>query len=120
MSDEVKAIAAGLKGKKAKLKDLKEEPSGTKEKKLPKDVQKGLEEHFKAKLNKVRVHVGGNAPDICKSLKADAFTYGQNIYLKKGSEANNSRLLAHELTHVLHQTKGKMKNDKKGKVLVTK
>ena len=120
MADDVKAIATKLKGKKAKVKPLDEEASGTKAAKLPKDVAKGLEEALGAKLGKVRVHTGGNAADLCKKLKAKAFTHGSNIFLAKPAYTKDTRLLAHELTHVIQQAQGKVPKPQKGKVLVTK
>lgn len=121
MAEDIKKIAEDLKGKKAKFKSLDAKIEGTKETKLPKDVKEALKDVFGAKLDKVRVHVGGNAPDMCKQIKARAFTHGNNIVLMKSSDAKNSRLIAHELTHVIQQAGGKkMPKEQKGKVLVTK
>jgi len=121
MAEDVKAIAESLKGKKAKVKSLEAKPQGTKATKLPKDVANGLEEVFGAKLSKVRVHVGGNAADMCKEIKAKAFTYGNDIFLSKPGYAKDAKFLAHEMTHVLQQAGGKkMPKEQKGKVLVTK
>lgn len=120
MSEKIVAIAKKLKGKKAKAVKLTEEPADTKAKPLPKDVQKGLEEHFGIKLNKVRVNFGGNAETICKGLKANAFSQGTNIYVKKSGDAGNKELLAHELTHVIQQSNGKVPKEQKGKAFVTR
>ena len=117
--DSVIAKAQALEGKKARLKPCDEAPSGTKVKKLPKDVIDGLEEHFNVKLNKVRVHTGGNIAEIGRKLKAKAFTIDQNIYLVKSGDVKNSELLAHELTHVIQQSGGKLKKKTKpGKALI--
>jgi hypothetical protein len=119
--EEVKSTAEGLAKKKARIKKLKTEPADTKEKKLPKDVLDGLEEHFGTNLSKVRVHIGGNAKEVCKELKTKAFTIGENIYVAKSSDAKNSSLLAHELTHVIQQSGGRMpKKAKPGTALITK
>ncbi len=119
--DEVKAKADALKGKKAKIKKYQTEPSGTKELKLPRDVKAGLEEQFGAKLSKVRVHIGGNIKDVGKELKAKVFTIGQNVYLTKSGDAKSNELLAHELTHVIQKSGGKMpKKSKPGTAFVTK
>ncbi|MBY6057626.1 DUF4157 domain-containing protein [Leisingera daeponensis] len=119
--DDVKAQVEALGGKKAKRKKLKTEPEGTKGKKLPGDVRKGLEAHFsKAKLAKVQVHSGGNAKDVCKELKAKAFTYGNDIYFMKPGDAKNPELLVHELAHVLQQGKGRMPKAKDGVALTSK
>ncbi len=119
--DEVKQVAESLSGKKAKVKKYTTEPAGTKSVKLPKDVLKGLEEVFGTKLAKVRVHTGGNIKDICKELKAKAFTIGEDIYFLKPAAAKGNKLLAHELTHVIQQSQGRMpKKAKPGTALVCK
>jgi uncharacterized protein DUF4157 len=119
--EEVKQIAESLSGKKAKVKKLKTEPADTKSKKLPKQVVKGLEEVFRAKLTKVRVHTGGNVKDVCKELKARAFTIGQDIYFKKPEDSKDHKKLAHELTHVIQQSQGRMpKKAKPGTALIAK
>lgn len=119
--DSVIAKAKSLGGKKARMKTCAEAPTGTKEKKLPKDVMDGLQEHFNVKLNKVRVHTGGNIPEIGRKLKAKAFTIDQNIYLVKSGDVKNSELLAHELTHVIQQSGGRLKKKTKpGKALIGK
>ncbi|MEP4196863.1 MAG: DUF4157 domain-containing protein [Aliishimia sp.] len=121
MSDEVKAVAEKLKGKKGKIKKLDGAIEGTKVTKLPKDVIQGLSELFpKAKFQQVRVHVGGNAPDLCKQLGSKAFVSGNDIVFKKAGDSKDSKLLAHELTHVLQQHQGKMPKEQKEKVAVSK
>ena len=119
-SEDVKRIAAALTGKKARLKSVSALPADTKAAKLPRDVRNGLEDQFGAKLGKVRVHVGGNARDVCKAVKARAFTHGTDIYLAKPADAKNTDLLAHELTHVIQQGGGRLPKPKAGKVLVSR
>lgn len=121
MADDLKKIAEDLKGKKAKVKTVEGKPEGTKATKLPKDVSNALEEVFGAKLSKVRVHVGPSATDMCKKMKAKAFTMGNDIYLSKPASAKDSQLLTHELTHVIQQAGGKkMPKEQEGKAMVTK
>ncbi|MCL6285713.1 DUF4157 domain-containing protein [Ruegeria sp. 2012CJ41-6] len=118
---DVEKIAEPLKGKKARLKKCDALPKGTKELKLPAGVKKGIEEVFKkAKLNKVRLHVGGDCKEVCKKVKAKAFTDGFKIFLAKPGDAKNEKLLAHELIHVLQQGNGKWPKPKPGKVLISK
>lgn len=118
---KIQKIIDKLKGKKAKKKKLKDEPTGTTESTLPPKVRATLEAHFATDLTKVRVHTGGNAADCAKSIGARAFTYGKHIYLSKGSDASDPKLLAHELTHVLQQNNGVMpKTANGGKVFVSK
>ena len=119
--EDIKQVAEGLAKKKAKVKKLKTEPADTTDKKLPKDVLKGLEEHFGIKLGKVRVHTGGNLKDVCKEIKTRAFTIGENIYFAKPGDAKDNNFLAHELTHVIQQSAGRMpKKAKEGTALVSK
>jgi len=121
MAEDIKKIAEDLKGKKAKFKSLDGVPEGTKALKLPKDVLDGMKQVFGANLSKVRVHVGGNSAELCKQIKAKAFTSGSNIVVMKPGFAKDSGLLAHELTHVIQQAGGKkMPKEQSGKVLITK
>lgn len=121
MSEKVKAVMEKAKGKKAKVKSLDEEISGTKVLKLPKDVKSVFGESFpNAKLQTVRVHVGGNAKELCKSLKAKAFMQGPNLVIGKAGDAKNSELIAHELAHSVQHSQGKVPKEQKGKVLVSK
>ena len=118
--EEIAAMVEATGGKKAKRKALKKAPEGTKEKKLPKDVRDGLEKHFGAKLAKVRVHTGGNAKEICKELKAKAFTMGPNVYFMRPGDAKKPEMLVHELAHVLQQSRGKVPKPKEGQALIAK
>ncbi len=55
----------------------------------------------------VRVHTGAQADRLSRSVSAEAFTVGSDIFFRKGSytpsAASGQRLLAHELTHVVQQ-----------------
>lgn len=77
---------------------------------LPEAVQKKMESFFGADFSDVRVHVGPEA----SSIGALAFTYGSNLYFAPGQYEPNSphgqRLLGHELTHVLQQRAGRVRN----------
>lgn len=66
-----------------------------------------MEQSFGRDLSAVRVHTGGDADRLSRSLGADAFTTGSDIYFRHGeyrpeTEAGKE-LLAHELTHVAQQ-----------------
>ncbi|MDZ4130895.1 MAG: DUF4157 domain-containing protein [Hydrogenophaga sp.] len=115
-----KDVSEKLKGKKAKVKTISAMPEGTKEKPLPPAVKKALEETLGTKLSKVRVHTGGNAPELAKELKAKAFTIGNNIYFAKKGDAKDPEMLAHEMVHVVQQGGGKMPKEKDGKALTSK
>jgi len=111
-----------LEGKKAKYKELKEQPADTKFKPVPNEVRKAFKEKFGANLKNVQVHYGGNAKLIASKLKARAFAVGNNIYFGKKQDAFDPLLLSHELTHVL-QAKGngkKMPPEQEGKALACK
>lgn len=118
--DALKKVTDKLKGKKAKVKKLPVEPSGTKAAKLPAKLADSMKEVFETDFSKVRVHTGGNAADLAKSLKAQAFTQGPNIYLAKSGDAANMKLLAHELTHVVQQSGGRIPKAKPGKAMTSK
>ncbi len=119
-AEEAEKIVGALKNKKAKPKAINTEISGTKATKLNNKLRSSLESALGADLSKVRVHVGGNAADICKELKAKAFTNGNDIYFAKGGDAKDNKLLAHEITHVVQQANGRMPKAQKGKVLISK
>lgn len=61
----------------------------------------------------VKIHTRQNAVEMNQSLNARAFTHGSDIYFNKGEynpeSSRGKRLLAHELTHVVHQTGNKAK-----------
>ncbi|MDF3416283.1 DUF4157 domain-containing protein [Sulfitobacter sp. M57] len=119
--DKLTEVLEKTDGKRAKTKTLDKIPTDTKSRKLPTEVIKAMSEKFpSAKLSTVKVHVGAEATEACKTLGAKAFISGSDIFLAKSGDAKDSKLLAHELSHVLQQTKGKVPSAKKGKVLTSK
>lgn len=74
---------------------------------LPAAVRSGMEHGFGADFGGVRVHTGQQADTLNRKLNARAFTTGRDIFFRQGEyapgSASGQRLLAHELTHVLHQ-----------------
>jgi hypothetical protein len=66
-----------------------------------------MESRFGHDFGKVRVHSDDQAADVAKSVGARAFTVADNIVFGRGefapSTETGSRLLAHELTHVVQQ-----------------
>lgn len=121
MSNIVQNAAEKLKGKKPKAKKLEKELEGTKAIKLDKEVKEEIEKIFPAaKLKNVKVHVGGNAAELCKEIKAKAFTKGDDIVFLKPGHAKDKKMLAHELVHVIQQGKGRWPKEQAGKVYVTK
>ena len=75
---------------------------------LPDDVRATMEPRFGADFGGVRVHTGGEADQLNRQLSAQAFTHGQDIYMRAGKYAPGTtagnRLLAHELAHTIQQT----------------
>jgi hypothetical protein len=76
-------------------------PSGGKP--LPERVQREMESGLGSDFSRVRVH--DNAEDRADAgrLSAKAFTHGDHIWLGAGESANDRKLMAHELTHVVQQ-----------------
>jgi hypothetical protein len=77
---------------------------------LPPAVRRSLEEFFDADLSDVRIHVGPHA----RALGARAFTLGADIHFAPGEYSPRTvrglELLGHELTHVLQQREGRVRN----------
>ena len=69
-----------------------------------------MEAVFKADFSDVRVHVGPEAA----SIGALAFTHGTDLYFATGQynpqTPQGQRLLGHELTDVVQQLAGRVKN----------
>ncbi|RPI78378.1 MAG: DUF4157 domain-containing protein, partial [Chloroflexi bacterium] len=76
---------------------------------LPDDVRAFMEPRFGADFSGVNLHTGGESAQMNKTLNALAFTHGKDIYLGENSPApgtpSGNRLLAHELTHVIQQSR---------------
>jgi hypothetical protein len=74
---------------------------------LPEPTRVSFEQAFGADLSAVRIHVGGEADQLNRSLNARAFTAGSDIFFAAGAYAPGStegrRVLAHELTHTIQQ-----------------
>ena len=122
IEDIIAKVTKKVGSKKAKVKPMKDPvPTDTKQKKLPTDLQKGLETHFKVDLKDVRLHTSKSAEAYAKKLGVKAFTHGCHIYLGKASDVGNKELIAHELTHVIQQNNGKKPpRDGKNKILTSK
>ncbi|GAB1857168.1 hypothetical protein MHTCC0001_20040 [Flavobacteriaceae bacterium MHTCC 0001] len=71
------------------------------------NIRSFMEHGFNADFSKVRIHTDANAVQLSKSLSAQAFAVGNDIYFNQGRYNPNSKtgkhLLAHELTHTLQQ-----------------
>ncbi len=74
---------------------------------LPHPARAFFEPRFGADFSRVRVHTNAEAAASAKALNAKAYTLGQNVVFGAGQyqpgTRQGRRLLAHELTHTLHQ-----------------
>jgi hypothetical protein len=75
---------------------------------LPGDVRGFMEPRFGADFSSVRVHNDSSAVQMNKELGAQAFAHGNDIYYGAGKSPGNNELTAHELTHTIQQTGGKL------------
>ncbi len=73
------------------------------------DVREPMEQALGADFSGVKVHTDARADGLNRSFKARALTSGTDIFFKRGEYAPESRagteLLAHELTHVVQQSR---------------
>jgi hypothetical protein len=74
---------------------------------LPVETRQFMEEKMGADFTSVRVHNDNEASQLSTQIQAKAFTSGNDIYFNKGKYAPHTSegksLMAHELTHVIHQ-----------------
>ncbi|MDI3466980.1 MAG: hypothetical protein OJF50_005801 [Nitrospira sp.] len=76
---------------------------------LPEQTKGEMQDAFGADFSDVRIHTNSGASRVTRSLKAEAFTFGNEIFFDQGRydphSLSGKRLLAHELTHALQQRK---------------
>jgi len=74
---------------------------------LPGETRSFMESRFGSNFGGVRIHTGPESNQLNRSLSAQAFTHGRNIYFGEGKynpgTSSGKSLLAHELTHVVQQ-----------------
>src|SRR5882724_899033 len=77
---------------------------------IPEPVRQKMEKALGADFSDVRIHVGPEA----SSIGALAFAHGSDIYFASGQynphTTHGQRLLGHELTHVVQQRAGRVRN----------
>ncbi|RLJ59896.1 uncharacterized protein DUF4157 [Litoreibacter meonggei] len=73
---------------------------------LPSGVRARVEPHFGTSFEDVRLHDSPADQDAAARIGARAFAHKNRIWLGRGESPTNTRLMAHELTHVVQQTKG--------------
>ena len=71
------------------------------------DVRARFEGFFGADLGGVKIHNDGTSDNLCRSINAEAFTTGNDVFFSsrnfKPGSSSGDHLLAHELTHVVQQ-----------------
>jgi hypothetical protein len=72
---------------------------------LPAPVRSFMEPRFGVDFSDVRIHDGPGDRQTSERIGARAFTHREHIWLGEGERVEDRRLLAHELTHVVQQTK---------------
>ncbi len=77
---------------------------------LDTNLRSELEPQFGHHFGDVRVHADAQADQMAKSINANAFTAGQDVFFREGMFKPDTRdgkqLLAHELTHAIQQSRG--------------
>lgn len=75
-------------------------------------VQAQMESAFGNQFSDVQIHTDAKADQMARSIGANAFTTGSDIFFRQGQYNPDSRqgreLLGHELTHVVQQRGGKV------------
>ena len=71
---------------------------------IPPAFRQEMEAGLGTDLSHVLVHDGTSDRADADRLNAKAFTHGSHIWIGSGDSADDRRLMAHELTHVVQQT----------------
>jgi len=72
---------------------------------LPVPVRAYMEPRFGKDFSDVRIHDGPEDRRTAQRIGARAFTHRRHIWIGPGESVDNRRLMAHELTHVVQQTR---------------
>lgn len=74
---------------------------------LEHDLQRSMEQAMGADFSRVRIHTDAQSDGLNRSIQAQAFTTGQDVFFRRGMYQPGSRsgqeVIAHELTHVMQQ-----------------
>lgn len=74
---------------------------------LPQSSRAGMESRFGTDFGDVRIHTDNQAAEMARTVNAQAFTTGRDVYFGPGKynpgTTSGDKLLAHELTHVVQQ-----------------
>ncbi|MEM9514383.1 MAG: DUF4157 domain-containing protein [Actinomycetota bacterium] len=78
-------------------------------------VRADMEHHLGTDLAPVRIHDDAAADRLSRSVQAEAFTTGTDVFFRsdryRPTSTDGRRLLAHELTHVVQQSTGSAGDD---------
>jgi hypothetical protein len=81
-------------------------------------VQAQMSEALGHDFSRVRVHTDSEANDLNRQLSAKAFTTGSDIFFERGvyepGSSSGRELIAHELSHVVQQSSGRVNGDGSG------
>jgi hypothetical protein len=79
---------------------------------LPASTQSEMSDSIGYDFSDVKVHTGPESVQMNKAMGAQAFTHGNDVFFNSGKfnpeSTNGKHLLAHELTHVVQQGKGRV------------
>jgi hypothetical protein len=104
---ELKQSEKTSKRKEIEENEIKNKPSTNTGKPLDSNIRREMEPTFEHDFSNVMIYTDPYASKTAKSLQADAFTIGKEIYFAetkyKPSTTEGKQLLAHELTHVVQQ-----------------
>jgi uncharacterized protein DUF4157 len=79
---------------------------------LDSNIQAKMSDATGNDFSDVKVHTGPEAHALNQSLSAEAFTTGHDIFFREGAydpgSSSGQELLAHELTHVVQQSSGRV------------
>lgn len=70
---------------------------------MPADVRAGVEAETGGNLSSATVHAGPAASQLARAVDARALAFGSQVVLGDSASMSDSRLLAHEATHVVQQ-----------------
>ncbi|PZV12170.1 MAG: hypothetical protein DCF20_18050 [Pseudanabaena sp.] len=76
-------------------------------------LQQSMGQAMGADFSGVKVHTDSQSDQLNQSIQAKAFTTGQDVFFRQGAYDSSSKggqeLIAHELTHVVQQSQGRVK-----------
>ncbi len=74
---------------------------------LPTEMRSRIERVLGTDLSHVRIHSDENSRQAATDIQAKAFTHRNHIYLGTGQSSTDTKLMAHEATHVVQQGAGR-------------